>query len=86
MMLLRLLFVLVAIVSAAAPVLASDEQDCFQGQEPELGRINGCSEVHPASSRRATAYHNRAVAYGLGGDIDNAIADYTRLSRFHPTI
>jgi tetratricopeptide (TPR) repeat protein len=78
MMLLRLLLVLVAIVWAAAPVLASDEQDCFQGHEPEL-RIKGCSEVVQRVPDDATAYHNRAVAYGLAGDIDNAIADYTKV-------
>jgi tetratricopeptide (TPR) repeat protein len=78
MMLLRLLFILVAIVSAAAPAVASDEQDCFQGQEPEL-RINGCSEIIQRVPDDATAYHNRAVAYGLAGDIDSAIADYTKV-------
>ena len=83
MMLLRLLFVLVAIVSAAAPVLASDEQDCFQGQEPEL-RIKGCSDFIQRAPNDSAGYHNRAVAYGLAGDIDNAIADYTKVIEIVP--
>jgi tetratricopeptide (TPR) repeat protein len=83
MMLLRLLLVLVAIVWAAAPVLASDEQDCFQGQEPEL-RIKGCSEFIRRAPDDTAGYHNRAVAYGLAGDIDNAIADYTKVIEISP--
>ena len=84
MKLMRLLLVVVAIVSAAAPVRASDEQDCFQGQEPEL-RIKGCSEIIQRAPNDATAYHNRAVAYGLAGDIDNAIADYTKVIEIAPS-
>src|SRR5207244_917477 len=81
---LMCLLVMVTIVSAAAPVLASDEQDCFQGQEPEL-RIKGCSEIIQRAPNDATAYHNRAVAYGLAGDIDNAIADYTTVIELAPS-
>jgi tetratricopeptide (TPR) repeat protein len=75
---------LVAIVLEAVPVLASDEQDCFQGQEPEL-RIKGCSEIIQRAPNDATAYHNRAVAYGLAGDIDSAIADYTKVIEIAPS-
>jgi tetratricopeptide (TPR) repeat protein len=82
MKVMRLLAV-VAIVSAAAPVLASDEQDCFQGQEPQL-RIKGCSEIIGRSPNDATAYHNRAVAYGQAGDIDSAIADYSKAIEIAP--
>jgi Flp pilus assembly protein TadD len=78
MKLMRLLLSVTAIVSAAAPAVASDEQDCFQGQEHEL-RIKGCSEIVQRVPDDATAYHNRAVAYGLAGDIDSAIADYTKV-------
>ena len=78
MKLMRLLLAVAAIVSAAAPAVASDEQDCFQGREPEL-RVKGCSELIQRDPGDAIAYHNRAVAYGLAGDIDNAIADYTKV-------
>jgi tetratricopeptide (TPR) repeat protein len=84
MKLIRLLLVVVAIVSAAAPILASDEQDCFQGQEPEL-RIKGCSEIIRRAPNDSTAYHNRAVAYGLAGNTDNAIADYTKVIQIAPS-
>jgi tetratricopeptide (TPR) repeat protein len=80
---LRLLLNVVVIVSAAAPVLANDEQDCFQGQEPQL-RIKGCSEIIQRSPNDATAYHNRAVAYALAGDTDSAIADYSKVIEIAP--
>jgi len=83
MKLTRLLLVVVATVSAAAPILASDEQDCFQGQVPEL-RIKGCSGIIQQAPNDATAYHNRAVAYELAGNIDNAIADYTKVIELAP--
>ena len=78
-----LLFSVVAIVSAAAPALASDEQDCFQGKEPEI-RIKGCTEIIQRSPKDATAYHNRAVAYGQAGDIDSAIVDFTKAIEIAP--
>ena len=79
----QLLLILVAILSAAAPVLANDEQDCFQSQEPQL-RIKGCSEMIQRAPNDASVYHNRAVAYGLAGDIDSAIADYTKVIEMAP--
>jgi Flp pilus assembly protein TadD len=84
MKLMCLLLVVVAIVSAAVPVLATDEQDCFQGQEAER-RIKGCSEIIQRAPNDATAYHNRAVAYELAGDIDNAVADYTKVIAIAPS-
>jgi tetratricopeptide (TPR) repeat protein len=83
MKLIRRLLIVVAVVSAAAPVLANDEQDCFQSQEPQL-RIKGCSEMIQRAPNDATAYHNRAVAYGLAGDLDSAIADYTKVIEIAP--
>jgi tetratricopeptide (TPR) repeat protein len=77
------LLIVVAIISTTAPVLANDEQDCFQSQEPQL-RIKGCSEIIQRAPNDATAYHNRAVAHGLAGDIDSAIADYTKVIEIAP--
>src|SRR5882672_10226605 len=79
----QLLLTLVALALAASPVLAGDEQDCFQSQEPQL-RIKACSGIIQRAPNDATAYHNRAVAHGLTGDVDSAIADYTKVIEIAP--
>jgi tetratricopeptide (TPR) repeat protein len=78
-----LLSTAVAIVSAPILVFADDAQDCFQQKDPQL-RIKGCSEIIQRDPNDATAYHNRAVAYGLAGVIDYAIADYTKVIEITP--
>ena len=79
--LLRLTAVMV--VLASVPVLAEDERDCFQQTDPQL-RIKGCSQMIQRDPADAAAYHNRAVAYGLLGDLDHAIADYTKTVEIKP--
>jgi tetratricopeptide (TPR) repeat protein len=69
------------IVLAEAPAIASGE--CFQNKEPQLS-IKGCSEIIQRDPNDVTAYHNRAIAYGLTGDIDRAIADYTKAIEIGP--
>jgi tetratricopeptide (TPR) repeat protein len=78
-----LLLALLLFVSSAVPVLGNDEQDCFQGKVAQL-RIKGCSEIIQRAPNDATAYHNRAVGYELSGDIDRAIADYTKTIEIRP--
>ena len=68
-----LLPTVVAIVWTAAPAVANDEQDCFQGMEPQL-RIAGCSKLIRRNPNDAAVYHNRGVAYDLAGDIERATA------------
>jgi tetratricopeptide (TPR) repeat protein len=74
---LQLLLTVIAIVCVVSSVFANDEQACFQGREPRL-RIKGCSDIIQRSPDDATAYQNRAFAYELTGDIDKAIADYSK--------
>jgi tetratricopeptide (TPR) repeat protein len=81
---MRQLLMVVAVVSVAAPALASDEQDCFQGQQPQQ-RIEGCSALIQRAPKDATLYHNRAVAHGQAGDVDSAIADYSKAIEFEPS-
>jgi len=68
----------------ASSAFANDEQDCFQGQEPQL-RIKGCSDIIQRAPDDATAYLNRAFAYGLAGEIENAIADYSKAIALAPS-
>ena len=79
--LLRLTAVMV--VLASVPVLADDERDCFQQTDPQL-RIKGCSQMIQRDPADAAAYHNRAVAFGILGDLDHAIADYTKTVEIKP--
>jgi tetratricopeptide (TPR) repeat protein len=74
---------MIAMLSSAAPALGGDEQDCFQGQEAEL-RIRGCTAVIERAPNETAGYHNRAVAYGLAGEVDKAIADYTKVIEMAP--
>jgi tetratricopeptide (TPR) repeat protein len=78
-----LLPIVVAIVSTSVPALANDEQDCFQGNEPRL-RIEGCSKIIQRNPNDAAVYHNRGVAYGLAGDVESAIVDYTKVIEIEP--
>ena len=78
-----LFLTVLAIVSTSSFASAGDEQDCFQGNEPRL-RIEGCSKIIQRNPNDAATYHNRGVAYGLAGDIDSAIADYTRAIEIEP--
>ena len=84
MRLIRVPMVILAVGSFAVLARAGDEQDCFQGREPAL-RVKGCSQLIQRAPGDATAYHNRAVAYGLAGDLDNAIADYTKVIEIAPS-
>jgi tetratricopeptide (TPR) repeat protein len=83
MTLVRLLLILSVIASAISPAVGGDEQDCFQGQQPDL-RIKGCSDFIQRNPSDSAGYHNRAVAYSLSGDLDRAIADYSKVIEIVP--
>jgi tetratricopeptide (TPR) repeat protein len=84
MKLMLQLLLTIVILFAASSVFANDEQDCFQGNDAQL-RIKGCSDIIQRAPNDATAYHNRAFAYGLAGDLDNAIADYSKVIALTPS-
>jgi tetratricopeptide (TPR) repeat protein len=74
---------LITALLASGSTLADEVGDCHQHKDPEV-RIKICSEIirrHPAD---ATAYYHRAVAYELIGDIDRAIADYSKTIELAP--
>jgi tetratricopeptide (TPR) repeat protein len=80
----RLLVVnLIAVFLASGSALADEVGDCYRQKDPEV-RIKGCSEIIRRDPTDATAYQNRAVAYELIGDIDRAIADYTKTIELAP--
>ena len=74
---------LIAFVLASGSALADDGRDCSQNKNPEI-RIKGCSEIIRRNPADATAHLNRAAAYELSGDIDRAIADFTKAIELAP--
>ena len=67
---------------SAEPTLAAD-RDCFQQGNPQL-RIKGCSDLIDRNPKDAVAYHNRAEAHSMVGDLDRAIADYSKAIEIKP--
>src|SRR6516165_8858348 len=66
----------------------ADRMDCLQNQD--LGRtIQGCFEIIENSKREGrenqiAAYNNRGNAYYARGNLDGALADYTKAILINP--
>ena len=69
------------LVSTAA--LADSKSDCLDSKDHDL-RIQGCSAMIQHNPKDVIAYHNRGDAYGLKGDLDRAISDYTKAIELNP--
>jgi tetratricopeptide (TPR) repeat protein len=69
------------LVSTAA--LADSKIDCLDSKDHDL-RIQGCSAMIQHNPKDVIAYHNRGDAYGLKGDLDRAISDYTKAIELNP--
>lgn len=67
---------------SAGPASAA-EQDCFQQRDTRL-RIKGCSDLIERNPKHAVAYHKRAEAHSAAGDLDRAIADYSKAIEIKP--
>jgi tetratricopeptide (TPR) repeat protein len=57
--------------------LADDQSDCLDSKDHDL-RIKSCSALIERNPKDVVAYHNRAETYELKGEVDRAIADYTK--------
>lgn len=71
----------VLLCTAAA---ADDERDCRDHKDPEL-RIKSCSTLLERDSKNAASYYNRGTAFQSKGDLDRAIADYSKATELKPT-
>jgi len=82
---MRWLWIGAGFVAAALsqPVLADDKQDCL-GHKDEQQRIKACSAIVDRFPTDAAAYDQRGTAYRHKGDLDQAIADYTRAIELNP--
>ena len=72
-----------SLVFASAAALADDKGDCLNSKDHEL-RIKGCSALIQYNPKDFAAYYNRGEAYGLKGDSDRAISDYTKAIVLNP--
>ena len=72
------------LVLASSAALADNRTDCLDNRDHDL-RIKGCSAVIQHNPKDVVAYHNRGDAYGLKGDFDHAIADYTKAIEINPS-
>jgi tetratricopeptide (TPR) repeat protein len=71
------------LVLLTTAVLADSKTDCLDSKDHEL-RIKGCSAILLRNPKDVIAYHNRGEAYALKGDVDRAIADYTKAIELNP--
>jgi tetratricopeptide (TPR) repeat protein len=66
-----------------ATAFADDQRDCRDGKD-YASRIKSCSMLVQRDPYDAVAYHDRGTAYGLAGEVDNAIADYDKAIQLKP--
>jgi tetratricopeptide (TPR) repeat protein len=71
------------LVLVSTAVLADNKSDCLDSKDHEQ-RIKGCSAIIQHDPKDVVAYHNRGDAYGLKGDFDHAIADYSKAIEINP--
>jgi tetratricopeptide (TPR) repeat protein len=67
----------------ATAALADNKSDCLGSTDHDL-RIKGCSLLLQRNPKDVVAYYNRGDAYGLKGELDRAISDYTKAIELNP--
>jgi tetratricopeptide (TPR) repeat protein len=68
---------------ASGVALAEQKSDCLHSKDHDV-RLDGCAAMIQHNPKDVVAYHNRGDAYGLKGDIDRAIAEYTKAIELNP--
>jgi len=84
----RPLVVALVLALSATGAWADRYSDCDQSADPDR-RIRGCTQViergeRESSETRSFAYTNRGNAYDDKGEVDRAIADYTKAIALDP--
>jgi tetratricopeptide (TPR) repeat protein len=67
----------------ATAALADSKSDCLDSKDHDL-RIKACSMLLQRNPKDVIAYYNRGDAYGLKGDLDRAISDYSKAIELNP--
>ena len=71
------------IVAMSTAAMADDKRDCLQ-HKVEAVRINACSAMIQRDPHDFIAYYNRGLAYVIGGDVESAVADYSKAIAINP--
>src|SRR4051794_3319958 len=79
----RMLLSGLAVMLAIRAAFADPHQDCEQPNNPKPA-IAGCSEVLLATPNDAGAYYNRGIAHWEDGDLDAAIAEFSKTIELEP--
>ena len=81
---MRRLLLAVASLIAASPVAAIDDRQSCLDQKAGDVRLEACSRVIGTTPEDATAYYNRGSTYQQKGDVDRALADYSKAIELKP--
>lgn len=88
-----LLAVLLMTAVPGAPALASDHMDfhrrqCNSDNAALAAQVRGCSKIAGSdrfqAGAKGIAYYNMGVAYGLNGQFNKAVENYTKALRLNP--
>src|SRR5262245_36855523 len=79
---LRYLAVLPCLLIGCGAALADAKQDCERLSGDAA--IRACDEAISQSPRDAASYNNRGNAYQNKGNLDRALADYTKAIEINP--
>ena len=94
MMRLRILMAALAVVLIlAVPAVASDHMDfhrqqCNSDKAALAAQVRGCSKIAGSdrfeADAKGIAYYNMGVAYGLNGQFNKAVENYTKALKLNP--
>lgn len=93
MRLITLAAVLTALLMLGPPALASDHMDfhrqqCNSGTAALAAQVRGCSKIAGSdrfeADAKGIAYYNMGVAYGLNGQFNKAVENYTKALKLNP--
>jgi len=85
--------VLTVLLMPAAPAVASDHMDfhrqqCNSGTAALAAQVRGCSRIAGSdrfqADAKGIAYYNMGVAYGLSGQFNKAVENYTKALKLNP--
>jgi len=78
------MLVMLASLIAASPVAAIDDRQSCLAQKYDDSRLEACSRLIDSAPQDAAAYYQRGSTYRQRGDVDRALADYSKAIELKP--